>query len=869
MAVLTANDFANQMVAQARVLDPSFSGAIGTPERKLIDAVAQSLADNQVDLTGLSGALDIDSKYGSNLDQFTALFGMQRQQSAEATGFVQFSTSAAVLATVTIPTGVTLQASITGTNSTTNVQFITTSTGIIAQGHTASNYVTIQCVIAGSIGNVAANTITQMVGNPPPGVTSVTNPNPLTNGADQEDDNSYKVRFKNTWARNLAGTNDQYLALALAGPYTTKANVVGCQSRFQEYVQVPSYDDAGYLNGSPNAANTTFGTQNQWTSAISTIPYAKQIYTTTQQYMSNGQTGVAEFFYTPNVDFIFNYPPSMLGDALRNSAQTVTSGTNTFPFATLNLATNGAASFAPSGSAFVNGFVLAYTGKTASTLTGITSSGTGSITAGTPVYQIPTAAVAPNWTFSNVFNPSGTQSIPGLQALAPQNIVLTEYSYVSISSRNDIVHNVTNAVDIFVDGSNPTTTTEITLPNVLNTVFNTNSNSPWYYENFRRDGIPTKRPQLSNYITPLFQQPVVSLPSTIALNGYNYVLGTDYWLVHESADTLRYSVRSRDGIEWNRNSQDTNGHNIATASQPGTFPVVWLEVDNYQFDANVPTLQAAMEAEAQISTDVLVHSSTTRYFKLDVTVMYSPNNNPTVVNSAIATSLQQYFTQQYFGTVIQLSDLLEIIHETPGVDNVRWSNDLPIIPDLIRVYETDTNGNPLHGASVDRLLYGTTSPAVTEQQTLYVVGNPSGVTNGNADSFVLSWPSIMTTAAIPFFNTTTGLPVTASQIAAAITAVQPGSGIYHGITVTQDVRPTTNVTDPILSFTLTYGASGPAVVPTVTNTVTASTKAFDGDFFLNDHTLPSLPTGQITGDTLPGLIIRQRAQNTFLRPGLV
>src|ERR1035437_5472584 len=126
MAILTANDFAAQMIAQLRVLDPSVSAEIGTPERKIIDTVAQALADNQVDLTGLSGALDIDSKYGRNLDQFAALFGFGRQTAVFANGFVVFSRNTPAPAPVIIPPGITIQSNVTS-----GLQYTTTAGGSI------------------------------------------------------------------------------------------------------------------------------------------------------------------------------------------------------------------------------------------------------------------------------------------------------------------------------------------------------------------------------------------------------------------------------------------------------------------------------------------------------------------------------------------------------------------------------------------------------------------------------------------------------------------------------------------------------------------------------------------------------------------
>jgi hypothetical protein len=246
MAILTANDFAQQMIAQLRVLDPSVSAEIGTPERKIIDTIAQALAENQVDLTGLAGALDIDSKFGANLDRFTQLFGFARQVATAASGYVIFARNSPAPEDILIPTGTIIQS-----NEATNgifIQYVTTAGGTIAKDGTSSTPVPVVCTAPGTAGNSAANTLTQMVGALPPiGVTSVTNPAPITDGLNPEDDNVYKVRFKNTVLRNLAGTEDQYLALAVSTAFTTKANVIGPVSKYQEYVQVPDFDDVGRL----------------------------------------------------------------------------------------------------------------------------------------------------------------------------------------------------------------------------------------------------------------------------------------------------------------------------------------------------------------------------------------------------------------------------------------------------------------------------------------------------------------------------------------------------------------------------------------------------------------------------------------------
>jgi uncharacterized phage protein gp47/JayE len=907
MTILTATDFANQIVAQARVLDPSFSGEVGTPERKMIDAVSQALANAQVDLTGLSGAMDIDSQYGSNLDRFVALFGFQRQVATAATGYVNFGTTNEPIAAISIPATTILQGSVP-TSEGQILQYTTQAGGTIPTTSVESGAIPIQCSTTGSAGNAAANTITVIVQTTSSnttlsGVTSVTNSLALTNGTDQETDNALKTRFKNTWARNLAGTSDQYLALAVAGTYTTMANVIGSQSRYQEYIQVPDYDDAGYLNGAQTQVQDTYGTPNQWTTAQSDIPYCKYIYTDTQAYIEDASQ---DYYYRNGTDFQFNNAPLLFGDMLRDQPNAAVTGPSTVNSSSTLLYLSSYAEFPAQGSfvvvnpvtttASVQGSYTSLGGYVSGSgwvLEGITWSSTFTAASmeGYPLYVLPAPTLAPNFTFLNISN----ANIDGLQSLSPGEIVISEYSYVSTASRNDPNHAVTNAVDVYVNGANDTAGSCIFLPQNPLPTFVSAPNSKFYYENFRRDGNWQERPIINNYITPLFNAPLDSLPAGVTINNQNYFLGTHYWLVHEIGFQAG-SISARDGIEWDAQLggdtvNDTAPVNTLAPYNPTGTVVsalgtnIPIEVDNYLFDANIVTLQANMNAACQITTNVLVHQAKQRYFKLDVTVMYTTNANPAAVNASIGTAVQAYFANQYFGAVIQISELLGAIYNVSGVANVRWSNDLPIAPDAIRVLECDVNGNPLQGASVQRVIGGNTTPATTETQRVFIVGGGSqynapgtggGLDFGPNDSFTLTWTDPALDSGTPVsasinlsllnalnFNTNLQTAIRNAMIAAGVV-----NGVYYNITVTQDTRATINVVNPMLSFTIQYGATGPAYVPSVTNSITASAFAYDSDFFLLDNELPNIPTNALTTDTVPGLIIRTRAQNTWLRPGL-
>jgi hypothetical protein len=633
-------------------------------------------------------------------------------------------------------------------------------------------------------------------------------------------------------------------------------------------------------------AQEAAGIQNQWTSAPSDIPYAKQVYGTTPAFIQDVSDS---FFYRPGTDFQFNPTALLAGDALRDQPVAYSNNTTTIgPGIGWGVVTNAPIQGFPSAGAL-------YLVDNTNTLQGpFTYNGTStgpnefinvnmpkavSVVTGAPIYlAAPQPTVAPNFTFLNVTQLSSTQ-IPGLQALSPGDIVLSEFSYVSTSSRNDLDHGVTNAVDIYVNGVNDVSSSCVFLGgNASSKMITANPASPFYYENYRRYGSLVKRPELGNYITPLFNTPLDSLPTTISINNQNYYQNTHYWLVTDTGPNAG-SIRSRDGIEWSATvpGDSTSSPlgaptgNAAIPAYTGTaFPALStstpIDVNGYLYDANVVTLQANMEASRQITTDALVHRATTRYFQLDITVMFASTANPTVTNAAISAAVGAFFANQPFGAVIQLSDLIAVISQVGGVDNVRWSNDLPIAPDSIRVLETDSSGTPLHGAHVARMTPGTSGSK--EVVTLYVAGGyPTGgdpripyVAFGLSDTFTLGWPSSINTSAINLSI----LSAASLQTALRATSLPSAASII----VTQDTRPTTNVVNPLSSFTITYGANGAMALPTVTNNITSSTFAYDGDFFLLDSQLPSIPTANLTANQPAGVTVRVRAQNTWLRPGL-
>jgi uncharacterized phage protein gp47/JayE len=759
---LTQSELANQMIRQLRVLDPSVSGDLGTPERKIIDTVAQALADSQINLTLLEGAFDLDTKVGETLDRFLSIFGFGRQQGSASVGVVEFTRTTPSEIDLRIPAGTQLASTVQigGGDQALNQAIFETTSDVYLEAGSTTVYAPVKSIYPGATYNVPANTINAFVGSPVLGITSVTNPNPTVNGTNIENDDEVKVRFKNTIFRNVAGTADQYLALGVAGAFSNKAIVLGPFSRYRERIQVPAVDDASdYDTDGDNNPESGHGNAGEWTTSLSTVPYSKYTHDIVPAFVSNGQTGVATIFYTEGVDYQINTTPSDKnhGDTYRQ----------------------------------------ALTGQGLDPLTDTDADN------------------RPNVTMLNVY----TGSDVTIDAVRPDDVVLFEHSYVSSASRNDPERNITNCVDVYLNGVNTIPTTAIIpVPSSSVNVFVDNPSSAFHYDNYRRIGEPQHRPLLGNIFTRLYRSPILDLPDTITTATAQYIKGVHYHALYDASE-LGGTVRARTGIEWEMGIPGRAGGDPDIG--PYTGPKITditddsIQISNYTYDRNIADLQASMEGVKQVTTDVLVHQATTVYFKFDVSIMYNTGVSTDSVNLNIQSGLGNYLESRYFGSVVQLSDILQQIHNVPGVDNVRWSSDVD--PDLPRIVETDANGKPSLGAIVDRVMAGDVSTQEIQQFYIVAYDAPASV----VDSSI--------------------------QAAGISASVQSGDGSAGS------------------PFRILWDANGSQELMEIDTNLTGGVFIHNADFHLQDNELPTLPTGTQANDTVPGVIIRPRAQNTWER----
>lgn len=736
---LSVDQITQSIINQLKALDATVSAEVGTPERKIIEATAEMIASAYVDFNVLSSSTDINQMSGGTLDAYLGNFGFGRQQPTYATGAVTFSSGSTPPATdITIPRGT--QVAATTANGT--LIFTTTQSVVLhATDNPPQVDAPVACSTPGTIGNVTANTVTGFgsLGSTVSGITSVTNSAAMSGGADGEDDIALRTRFQNTFLRNMGGTYDNFLALAVSQTAVTKANVIGPISRFQEYIQVPATLDTAQhtltvIETEDASGNFTFTvTQNagydstgtrfphKATTAVSTNPYSKFTYGQ-QFYLTDGGLGASSTFYKPNVDYVFNANPI---SAASGSAQILNN----------------------SGTPDTQGFTFNANNH------------------------------RPNVTFLNPYDP--ILNLTGDQRFTlGVTTLLLEHAYISRSSRNDYGNGILNCVDIIVNGSNPVSVSSNEVVPTSNSDLSsdpTDASLFIYNANYARalDGTtPYGTPAFTtpSRILPLYWQPVLSLPNSLKIsdgtntytyylanyrppswqanttfhtgdviipptqNGYSYkctgtgitagsqpvwptsgsvtsggatfitVKGTYY---NDAALTLpaHYAlvneitgyygtIRARSGLEmfYLVGGVASNG-TYTTGKEMRSLVGDAFTIKNYTFDQNISDLQAIYDQQKPVTTDALVHRAYTRYFRPYVTVMYTPGSTPAVVNASVQAAVASFFENNYYGTAIQLSDILQAVHNVPGIDNVRWTNDDPSTGN--KVEETYADGTAI------------------------------------------------------------------------------------------------------------------------------------------------------------------------------
>jgi hypothetical protein len=169
------------------------------------------------------------TSYGADADSWGAQFGFERLPAVAATSTVTFGRFTPTVQAV-VPAGTASSGTLSGgavvstgpggvqfmvTVDTTNPLYSAAAGGYVLPPGTASATAPIQALVAGSSGNVLANTITSFV-QPIIGIDTVANGAPVTNGVNAEVDPTYKARFP-VWLAGLASSDEAAIEAAIQG----------------------------------------------------------------------------------------------------------------------------------------------------------------------------------------------------------------------------------------------------------------------------------------------------------------------------------------------------------------------------------------------------------------------------------------------------------------------------------------------------------------------------------------------------------------------------------------------------------------------------------------------------------------------------
>lgn len=165
---------------------------------------------------------------GADLDSWMQQFNFSRLPATNATGPELFQRSTPTTAPVVIPAGAIVQTVGGGVQyqvveDTTQTSWSNAADGYVLAVGQSNVTATVQALVSGSTSNVLANQLIQF-GSSVPGIDTITNPAPITNGIDAESDTAFRARFilylatlaKATYAAILAAASSVQQGLLIS-----------------------------------------------------------------------------------------------------------------------------------------------------------------------------------------------------------------------------------------------------------------------------------------------------------------------------------------------------------------------------------------------------------------------------------------------------------------------------------------------------------------------------------------------------------------------------------------------------------------------------------------------------------------------------
>lgn len=320
MPILTQAQIISLMNAFIQANRPDLTTAQGSViEDVVVTAPANQMAAlyTEVQQTQEGQSLEFAAQMTTaQLDAFGANYGMTRLPAVAATGNITFRIQNFNFTSSTITINGGTQVSTVNTTTSPAVIF-TTTTGVTFLPSLAPTYfnpatgfyeqiVPIVASVAGTIGNVGAGTITQLVTSIP-GITAVINTTATTGGTNVESNTAFAQRIIIKLSGNNVGTPNGIISLVEATPGVVQAIIVGPNDPEMIRNQFGGSVDV-YVRGQ-----------------IQTSTFDTPVYTSAgvQQFILNHQPALAvasvtgirggnPFTFSPNHDYAFVENPNIL-----------------------------------------------------------------------------------------------------------------------------------------------------------------------------------------------------------------------------------------------------------------------------------------------------------------------------------------------------------------------------------------------------------------------------------------------------------------------------------------------------------------------------------------------------------------------------
>lgn len=307
-------------------------------------------------------------------------------------------------------------------------------------------------------------------------------------------------------------------------------------------------------------------------------------------------------------------------------------------------------------------------GAATSTVTGSKYNYSGSQLVGTNLEQGQINLPGVDYSWNTTVNPPRVDVL-STTALPDGTLIDLEFDYVPNASRNDLSNNINNRIDVWCAGSREVDAVQaIVFRNTL--TFNNTSGSPYQRTTYvRPDGT---NPTLSNVLIPLAFGPIITVPASVVVGGTTYGLATAdhplgsvsggityaYQIVHQDT-AFGWAPGSLFGLEWN------------AANLPANDTVFSLD---YTYNGVPYSIQNEINRWRLVGTDAVAHQAKNVFLKFNIAVIYDLTADQTVVNTAINTAISDFLSKLGLATTVQGSDILNVIHNVPGVDAVRFLN---------------------------------------------------------------------------------------------------------------------------------------------------------------------------------------------------